>query len=121
MHNKLNWVVLETEAQLAEARQRSWERPVLLFKHSTRCEISSIAKYRLEDDWDFEENQLEAFYLDLIRFRSVSTAIADTFGVYHESPQVLLLVNGECVFDASHLDITVAEIKEAMKQEAQQV
>jgi bacillithiol system protein YtxJ len=112
--SKLNWLALESEAQLKEIQQQSHETPCLIFKHSTTCNISAIAKYRLEDDWDFKATELPAYYLDLLRFRPVSNQIADIFQVYHESPQVLLLVDGECVYDASHLDISVEELKEAL-------
>ena len=92
--------------------------PCLIFKHSTRCEISAIAKYRLESDWQFEEEALEPYFLDLLLFRSVSAHIATAFSVHHESPQALLIYKGECVFDVSHLDISVAEIQEALALEA---
>ena len=46
----------------------------------------------------------------LITYRPVSQYIADKFSVWHESPQVLLISKGECIYDASHLDITVAEL-----------
>jgi bacillithiol system protein YtxJ len=69
---------------------------------------------RLEDDWHFEENELKAWYLDLIAFRDVSNHLAQHFSVYHESPQVLLIQNGECVYDASHLDISVEELDEVL-------
>lgn len=88
--------------------------PCLIFKHSTRCEISAIAKYRLEDDWAFSPDELEAYFLDLLAHRTVSQQVAEVFQVYHESPQVLIIVNGECVFDASHLDITIGEIQEGL-------
>jgi bacillithiol system protein YtxJ len=111
-----NWIPLTSVQEVDQVVQRSHERPCLILKHSTRCEISAIAKYRLEDDWAFESGEPEAYFLDLLRYREVSKHIAETFSVYHESPQVLLLVDGECVYDASHLDISVAELKEAMAQ-----
>lgn len=89
----------------------------MIFKHSTRCNISEIAKFRLEDDWDFSANEIEAYYLDLLSFRPVSQHVSETFSVYHESPQVLLISQGECVYDASHLDISVGELKEALSTE----
>ena len=84
----------------------------LIFKHSTRCSISTMAKYRLEDDWNFEGKKLEPYYLDLINYRDLSKEVAEKFDVHHESPQVLLIKNGECTYDASHLDITVSELHE---------
>lgn len=109
----IEWNALTDYAQLEEALKRSYERPQVIFKHSTRCEISAIAKYRLETDWDLEET-CDIWYLDLIAYRGISDQIAETLAVHHESPQVILIKNGESAYDASHLDISVAEIREAL-------
>ena len=110
----MNWQPLTTLAQLDTIAERSSLVPCLIFKHSTRCNISSIAKYRLESDWNFPDGQVEAYFLDLIAHREVSTAVSVRFSVHHESPQVLLIHQGECVLDASHLDISVDEIQEVL-------
>ncbi len=110
----LNWNPITSATDVESIKERSLTVPCLILKHSTTCNISAIAKYRLDTDWDFEPDMLEPYYLDLLRFRPVSAHIADTFEVYHESPQVLLIVGGECVYDASHLDIRVEELKEAL-------
>ena len=106
---------LVSEAEVEHLKKRSEEIPCLIFKHSTRCNISSIAKYRLESDWIFGADETETYFLDLLKCRTTSDFVADTFGVYHESPQLLLIINGECVYDASHLDISVDELKEALE------
>jgi bacillithiol system protein YtxJ len=112
----MNWIPLIDPNQLAAIIARSNSVPCLIFKHSTRCNISAIAKYRLEDDWNFPAEVVEPYYLDLLQFRNVSQAVSEQFQVYHESPQVLLISNGECVYDASHLDISVAELQESLTQ-----
>ncbi len=108
----INWISVASENEIEAIKERSNEIPCVIFKHSTRCPISSIAKLRLEDNWDFNNNEMEAYFLDLIRYRSVSNYIADTFDVHHESPQILLIKNGDCTYESSHLDITVDELKE---------
>lgn len=108
----INWIPLRKNHQLEEIIERSNQVPCLIFKHSTRCNISSMAKYRLEEDWEFKVDDIEPYYLDLIRYRDISNAIAENFSVVHESPQVLLIKDGECVYDASHLDITVKELED---------
>ena len=118
LNMKLHWTSLHSIQDVESLISRSFSAPCLIFKHSTRCEISAIAKYRLEDDWEFETEHLSPYFLDLIAHRDVSSFIADKFAVHHESPQVLLVVNGECVFDASHLDITIAEVQQALDTEA---
>jgi len=111
---QIKWIPVSSIQEIEQIKQHSRQTPCLIFKHSESCNISAIARYRLEDDWCFEETHLPAYFLDLLRYRDVSAYIADTFQVHHESPQILLIVDGECIFDASHLDITMQEIKEAL-------
>lgn len=108
----INWKELESVAQTDALVVRSHEVPCVIFKHSNRCNISYIAKHRLEQKWDFAPEEVEVYYLDLIAHRPVSNHVAEYFGVHHESPQLLLIRNGECTYDASHLDISVDELHE---------
>lgn len=96
------WQELSSLAQWAEVLQQSWQGPVAVFKHSTRCSISSMAKSRLERDWQGNDPGFPVYYLDLIRFRDVSNAIAVDTHVEHQSPQLIVLKNGQPVFDSSH-------------------
>lgn len=106
---------METIDQVEQLKARSFTVPCVIFKHSTRCSISDIARFRLESSWNTDKLEtVEAYYLDLIRFRDVSGYIAETFSVHHESPQILLIDKGECTYDASHLDISVAELLEVL-------
>lgn len=106
----MNWKDLTSEEQLAAIKEESKKGPVVLFKHSTRCNISAMAKSRLERSG--EPQGIVFYYLDLIRYRNVSNRIAADFGVHHESPQVLLIRNGECIYDESHGGISMREIEE---------
>jgi len=106
----MNWKVLSEEGQLPAIMEESKERPVVLFKHSTRCSISSMAKSRLERSTQPEN--MSFYYLDLIRYRGISNKIADDFQVAHESPQVLVIRNGECIYDESHNGIQMADLAE---------
>ncbi len=102
------WIALESEEQLNAIQEQSFDRPVVIFKHSTRCSISSMAKSRLERS--DEPEGMDFYYLDLIRYRGVSNRIAELYKVTHESPQVLLIRNGECIYDASHSEIRMEEL-----------
>lgn len=104
----MNWIDLTDESQIEEIKARSQTGPQVIFKHSTRCAISSMAKNRLERS--AEPEGLSFYFLDLIRFRQVSNRISETFQVYHESPQVLLIKNGECIYDESHNAISMDEL-----------
>jgi bacillithiol system protein YtxJ len=110
--SNIPWKNLTEEKQIAEIVELSHEKPQLIFKHSTRCSISSMAKSRLERDWDLEN--VEPWYLDLIAYRNVSNAVASEFGVHHESPQVVLLINGDATFHASHNSISIAELSKQL-------
>ena len=106
----MNWIDLTNVSQLAEIKEQSKVKPQLIFKHSTRCSISSVAKSRLERSTPPEN--VDFYFLDLIKNRDISNKIAEEFSVSHESPQVLLIKNGECVYDESHSGISMDEIEE---------
>jgi bacillithiol system protein YtxJ len=110
----INWTPLTVEAQLETIDEISHATPCLIFKHSTRCSISSVAKNRLEKHWSFSDEVLPAYYLDLISYRNVSNAIASRYGIRHESPQVLLIKDGRCVYSSSHFAIGVNELQEQL-------
>ena len=106
----MDWIDLTNVSQLAEIKEQSKVKPQLIFKHSTRCSISSVAKSRLERSTPPEN--VDFYFLDLIKNRDISNKIAEEFSVSHESPQVLLIKNGECVYDESHSGISMDEIEE---------
>ncbi len=106
----MNWIQLTDLSQLVEIKEKSKQKPQIIFKHSTRCSISSMAKGRLERST--APNDADFYFLDLIAYRDISNQIAKDFHVYHESPQIVVIKNGECVYDESHGSITMDEIKE---------
>lgn len=109
--NPMNWKKLTQPSQIEEIKALSFEKPVLIFKHSTRCSISSMSLDRMLRNWKEDDHaKLEPFYLDLINFRSLSDLVEDTFGVPHESPQVILIREGKAVYDNSHFGISYPEI-----------
>lgn len=111
----INWIPFDTVEQLSEIEERSKVLPCIIFKHSTSCSISALTKHRLENYWDIDDTQVEVYFLDLIRFRHISNLVAETFAVRHESPQILMIRDGKCVYHSSHLDITAGNIKEQLK------
>ncbi|MFT3936005.1 MAG: bacillithiol system redox-active protein YtxJ [Chitinophagaceae bacterium] len=106
----MNWIPLISENQLDNIITDSANRPQLIFKHSTRCSISSMAKNRLERGE--QPGNIDFHFLDLIAYRSLSHKVAEVFNIEHESPQALLIKNGKCVYDESHSGITMDEIEE---------
>ncbi|MEO6917044.1 MAG: bacillithiol system redox-active protein YtxJ [Chitinophagaceae bacterium] len=104
----MNWINLTTKEQLEQIREKSTEKPQVIFKHSTRCSISSMAKSRLERG--NQPEGMDFYYLDLIAQRELSSTVAEDFAVSHESPQILIIKNGNCVYDASHSAIRLDDI-----------
>lgn len=104
----MNWISLEHERQIQEISENSNIRPQVIYKHSTRCGISSVVKSRLDRSKLPED--VDYYFLDIIHYRGISNKISETFQVYHESPQVLVIRNGECVYDESHMGITAQDI-----------
>ena len=47
--------------------------------------------------------------------RSLSDLVARETGIRHESPQVILLRNGEAVWNTSHHGITAESLREALE------
>jgi bacillithiol system protein YtxJ len=109
----MNWIKLQNIADLETIRKESEQKTVLIFKHSTRCSISSTALSRLERAWTNESESIQPHYLDLLSHRDISNQIASTFSVAHESPQVLLIKNGNCIYNAAHWDISLQDIAKA--------
>jgi bacillithiol system protein YtxJ len=106
---------LTTTAELEAALTASEQQPVLLFKHSTRCPISSAAQAQFHAFAQaHHEPPAAAYELDLLRHRDVSLAIVERLGVRHESPQALVVRHGRAVWHASHYDITAAALTAAV-------
>jgi len=98
---------LESADQLNSIKQHKGYS--LIFKHSTRCSISMMAKRRFELDWEDLPQDMSLYFLDLINHRDLSGQVAQLFQVHHESPQLLLIKDGECILDQSHGAISVDE------------
>lgn len=109
----MNWIDLNSVNQLTAIKELSKTKAQVIFKHSTRCSISSMAKSRLERKQ--QPDASDFYFLDLIRFRSLSDKISEDFSVFHESPQVLIIKNTACVYDESHSGIDMDEIAEQIK------
>ncbi|HEY1115447.1 MAG TPA: bacillithiol system redox-active protein YtxJ [Chitinophagaceae bacterium] len=109
----MHWIHLNDEEQLKQIITKSQQKPQVIFKHSTRCSISGVALQRLQKAE--QPSDIDFYFLDLIAHRDISNKVAQVFGVNHESPQVLLIKDGNCVFDESHLGIHMDDILEQAK------
>jgi len=109
--SKIGWRLLTDLGQLNEAIELSHQQPVLIFKHSTRCSISRFALKNFENEYDFSGEKLQPYFLDLLEYRNISNEIATRFNVMHQSPQILLIKEGKCVYDESHDGIDIDGLK----------
>jgi bacillithiol system protein YtxJ len=92
-----------------ELANRSKERPVVIFKHSLTCPISAAA-YEQMAEFDGEVALVE-----VQRARDVSNEIEHRLGLAHESPQAIVLRNGQVVWNASHFKVTADAVAEAVR------
>jgi bacillithiol system protein YtxJ len=108
---------LFTENALDDLLQTSAQNPskiYAIFKHSTRCNISSMALNRMDKTDFFEKQDVPFYYLDLIQFRNVSNYVAQQLQVEHESPQLLIIKNGKCMASETHNGIRESWLLEVL-------
>lgn len=103
----MNWIPLESAEQLNEIKTKNGYS--IIFKHSTRCAISLMAKKKFEFEWDNLPENTPIYFLDLLSYRNLSNTIAEQFKVHHQSPQLLLIKNGECIYESSHGEISAED------------
>jgi len=113
----VHWKDLQQMSDLAIIDGISSNKPVMIYKHSTRCGVSLTVKRNLEKSWNSElEQLLEPWYLDLLNHRDISNEIAKRYGIGHESPQILVIRNGKCIFDASHGEVEMDEVQKLLEK-----
>ncbi|MBC7524961.1 MAG: bacillithiol system redox-active protein YtxJ [Flavobacterium sp.] len=109
-HGNITWNQLTDLGQLNEIIDISTTKPVVIFKHSTRCSISRMALKQFENEFDLHE-KVTPYFLDLLNHRDISNEIATRFEVTHQSPQLILIQDGKSVYNVSHSDIQVEDLK----------
>jgi len=99
-------------ADLDQLLQASYQMPILVFKHSTRCPVSAWAHQQwTQFAMSPEARQVGLAMVRVIESRPVSLALARRVGVAHESPQAILVRNGRGVWSRSHYGITAKALK----------
>ena len=98
---KLNWERLNSPEDL-DALIEKPDKLVVIFKHSTRCAISSMALNSFESEFTISEDKVYLGFIDLVNNRDVSSECAEKTGIRHESPQLIILDNGKVVHHSSH-------------------
>ena len=107
--SNMTWRALIDLGQLNEMVNESTEKPVVIFKHSMRCSISRMALRQFEQEFNLE-GKVVPYYLDLLEHRDISNEIANRFGVYHQSPQLIVIKDGKAIYDRSHESIDATKL-----------
>lgn len=110
--NTFPWIDLTSVDQLIEVQEQSKITPVVIFKHSTRCVISRMVLREFESSFPKDKQSVSLYFLDLLTYRDISNEIGSKFQVSHQSPQLIVLKNGEAVYHASHNEIKAGAIKD---------
>ncbi len=112
VQSNVNWIPLTSLDQIEQIKDQSKSETIFIFKHSTRCGISSAVLRRFEKMFDESMNSIKVYYLDLLNYRNISDEVGYTFQVMHESPQLLVVRNETTVAHASHYDITNVNLQQ---------
>ena len=109
---ELPWIPLTSKQQLVGIRDRSKSRPQFIFKHSTTCGISRMVLGMFTNNYPFDKEGADLYFLDLHAFREISNEVAAVFQVFHESPQLIVIKNGDVIFHTSHGAIAETNLEE---------
>lgn len=107
----VKWNNLTDIQQLNSIEEESAQAPVIIFKHSTRCPVSRMALKNFENEYSIGDEEATPYFLDLLAHRDISNAIAERFSVVHQSPQVIVVKNGQAVYNESHDGIDAGVVK----------
>ena len=111
---QIDWTPLMSVEEVKAIKELSKEGYVGVFKHSTRCSISSTVLQRFERVFP-KDLPIKMYYLDLIRLRDVSAAVGNVFNVVHQSPQFLIIKDGKAIAHDSHQSILDINFNEVIK------
>lgn len=107
---QLQWIPLITLEQLDDIEHKSASKTQVIFKHSTTCGISRMVLNMFEKNPLLQEDSFDLYFLDLQRYREVSNEIVQKFQVLHQSPQLVIIKNGQMVAHSSHGGITEIDL-----------
>jgi bacillithiol system protein YtxJ len=110
-----NWKDLDSLAAFDEVLEKSRSKPALIFKHQPSSPESISVKRKFEEEWSFDDDQLDLYLVEENKSHDIVDTLIDTAGVDNEYPQVLLFADGVTMYDESHEMINVKKIKIALK------
>ena len=104
----MHWIHLTSEDQLQKIIVKSQEKPQVIFKYSSSCHLSEIVFQRLQKNCC--QGDVDFHFLDFTNYSHISEKVAEVFGVLHQSPQILVINEGHCIFHESHPEISLEGI-----------
>ncbi len=110
----MDFAPLENEEQLSDIKRAKGYN--VIFKHNTTCPISKSVRSKFEEDADMLPEVTSVHFLDLLANRNLSDAVEEEFNVKHESPQLLLIKDGECIYNQSLYNISAEGTAEAIER-----
>lgn len=116
--NELSWNKLISIEQLESIIEESKELPVVIFKHSTSCGISRMVLREFQRNYSSTEDQIKLYYLDILSFIELSNEVSIKFQVFHESPQLLVIKDGNTIHHSSHYRIDARILKKYISIDA---
>lgn len=105
---------LTSQSDWTDALEKSSDGPVLIFKHSTACSVSAKAHPEMAEVGKTED--IPTYKVVVQEARPVSDAIEADLEIRHETPQVLLVEEGQVMFNASHFDVTAEAIRDELRR-----
>lgn len=111
----INWSELSSLSDLDAMDAISNSKPIIVFKHSTRCMISSVILNKLERNHR-AENELSFYFLDLIANRTISNEVEARYGIVHQSPQAIIISKGKAIYDTSHSGVVYQDLLSRVKE-----
>ena len=106
----MHWIHLTHEDQLQKIIVRSEEKPQVVFKYSSHCHLSETILTQLQKNCC--PDHMDFHFLDLTDHENISKKISEKFHITHQSPQILLIKEGACIYQESHSEISLKEIIE---------
>lgn len=110
----MSWLAFQSASQWQEILAASQVSPQLIFKHSTRCSISSMVLNRFEASDLFQKADISCWFLDLIAHRELSNLVASETQIWHESPQCIVIDKSKVIYAESHGSIDAKSIQTLM-------
>ena len=110
--SKLLWSKVSETSQLDKFLEES--TPVLFFKHSYKCGLSTMVLRDFEKEWDVPVDECKIVFIDIWKNREVSNYLSDITGVRHHSPQVIVMRKGEIIYSETHRNIKASEVKRVL-------